>query len=510
MSTTYPQLQDLVASMKGVPSTNGWDVVCSYTIDNLNTFLEAQYQNNVLAKELKLSTTRADPLTGASYTIDYDVQLGTPTLSFVGGRSGVANLAMPIEDGSSYTVTPQGGQPLPSHTIPGGTYTITAVVPLAAVNGDTGTVSDLGTIITFSDTAVHTNSVIIHFRNEKGATFTITPLPSTDTDALVTYFLPVLQQYFQTQVSELDYALANVSNQPAPPGETVLTPASFAFATAGEADTGVLSLYIQTRESGNPSGNPSPSFQPGDSAVLPIPAGFTASLILSNALVLNTFLKPQLTACGFDVSVQPASEGISLLLSSSQSVVAEEESGFFVFSGYRYGGLDIPLNAPALNLVLAQAQMPHGQLSLHWQGQTSSEWSEYVAEGEVSSHQYGTVDLTVTLNKGPIPLTLSDEDLTIASVSLSNSDFAVSARAESCRWYEVLAGCSESVPAFYTQDMPLQVPPISITLNGLNYFKTTNLLAPGSHVITVDGQTGLQTPHDFLIVGQVTQQGSTQ
>jgi hypothetical protein len=36
--------------------------------------------------------------------------------------------------------------------------------------------------------------VIVHFRNADGATFTITPLPQTDNDALTTYFLPVLQR----------------------------------------------------------------------------------------------------------------------------------------------------------------------------------------------------------------------------------------------------------------------------------------------------------------------------
>lgn len=497
--TGYPQLAELTSAMEGVPSTNGWDVACSYNASQLNTFLAAQYDAGKLAHEVQLSVERQDPLSGASYTIGYDIRFDTPKLSFIAGRSGFAQLVMPIDDGSSYSVTPQGAtHPTKSTSIPGGTYSVTAIVPLGAVNGTTGEVSEQGSIITFSDDVAHQNSVILHFKTAGGTVYGITPTPGpADVDALVTYFLPVLQQYFQTQVDEVDYVLATVTNDQPPAGETVLTPASFAFASMGDGDLGVLSLYIQTKESGNPPGNAFPSFQPGDTAMFPIDDAHTASIILSNSLIEKGFLTPQFTASGFGATFDTPSDGIQAKLTSPGSVVAAGKSDNWIFGNDRYDGLNITLSDVPL-----QVDFRQGNLSLHWHATTSSDWTQVESVPQGASAQYGTVDVAIDLNKGPIPLTLSDTDLTIASIDVSSSDFTVSTSAHGCKWYEVLVGCEEQVPDYY-HNMTLQIPPISIALHGLDFFATTNVLAPGSRIIEIDGKAGVQTPHDFLIVGNV-------
>jgi hypothetical protein len=499
MSLKYPSLKALVSAMEGASCTNRWDVVCSYGAAQLNKFLAAQYDAKKIASRIQPKTQRSDPLTGQDYTIDYDIEFASPVLSFVPGRSGYANLSMLITSGS-YSVTPAGEpKPVLTKKIPASTYTVNAVVPLASLNGTTGKVSQQGDIVTLSDGGRDEHFVILHFKTAGGTSFKITPEPGPkEKDALVTYFLPVLKEHFENDVKEIDYALTSINNKPPDRGETILTPSSFAFASAGDADTGILSIYVQTVESGNPPGNASPSFQPTDAQMLPIPEGHSASIILSNALLRNGFLTPQLTANGFSVSFDTPAEGISAQLRSKAAVVNPGEKDNWVFGGVEYKGLDLTLGDFPLNLLFKQ-----GNMSLHWDASTTSDWSQITSTGEGTSSQYGNVDLSIVVNTAPVPLKAGGDDVAIAEVTLKRDDFTITAHAGSCKWYEVLVGCQESVPGYYNSEMQLTIPQITVALHGLNFFATTNLVAPGQHVFKIDTSAGTQTPHDFLLVGDI-------
>jgi hypothetical protein len=503
-TTSYSTLNDLVNQMKGVPTTNGWDVVCSYNVSQLNEFLKALYDKDILQKTVNVETLREDPFSGAKMKITYTIQFASPTLSFVTGRSGMAYVTMPINEGSSYSITQEGvDKPTKTKSIPGGKYSVRALVPLAAVQGDTGEVVEDGEIVTFSDGVEHDNHVILHFKSEKGTLYEILPTPDpTDMDVLVTYFLPVLQNYFQTTIKEVDYALTTINNITPKEGLTILTPSFFVFASTGEDEDGVLSLYIQTKESQNPSGNISPSFQPGDKALSPIPQDYTVSLVLSNSLIQDAFMKPQLEATGFSVNFTNPTDGdgISFQLRKDENIFSTGKSGTGIFSGYNYDGLSINLKDNPLNVTVKE-----GQIGVSFSGRTSSEWSEYIATGHPGGNSYGKVDVTISVNKSATPIILSEEDDIHSSVSLNASDFNVSTSAHGCSVWEGFNGCRETVPAFYERDLPgtLQIPSINLNLTGLNFFNTTNLLAPGEHVIQFDSTKGVQTPHDFLLVGNV-------
>lgn len=504
MTQSLPNLDELVKSMSGFPCTNNWDIVCSYTIDQLNQFLQTQYDAAKLAKEVKVSTEKQDPITGDDFTISYNIQFASPKVSFISGVSGSVTLEMPINDGSSYSVT-SNGTTRPPQTIPGNTYSVQAVVPLAAINGDTGEITEQGNIIEFSNGKVHDNHVIIHFNNEKGATFAIDPKPdSKDTDILVTYFLPALVTYFQTEINEVDYALSTVNNTPPASGLSSFTPKSFVFASMGdesEKETGVLSIYIQTCESGNPPGSAIPSFQPGDTSTFPIPSSYTASIILSYDLITKAFLQPQLEASGFTVAFNTVTDGISVQLMKHDSVIAQGSSsdGKFVYGGYSYDGLTLSLEAHPLKLVIKQ-----GQLLFDWEGNATSGWSTYTPEEPGhSTSEYGTIDITIQLKEKTAKLSLSNDAITIIEVDFSSPDFSITNVAEACSGLARLNGCRELIPPFYTQEMKLTIPSINVALNGFDFFITTNLLAPGQHIIDVNSTVGILTPHDFLIVGQI-------
>ncbi|RIE03530.1 hypothetical protein [Cohnella faecalis] len=389
--------------------------------------------------------------------------------------------------------------------IPGGRYSVQAIVPLAAIKGDTGEVIEHDNVVTFSDGNPHDNHIIVHFNSEKGTLYQIVPAPDPqDHDILVTYFLPVLKDYFQTHIQAIDYALSSINNKRPESGGTILTPKSFVFASAGDGDDGVLSLYIQTNESGNPPGNPSPSFQPGDTAVYPIPQGYTASIILSNRLITQSFLRPQLEACGFSVELSnPVSGGgVSAVLRKDENIIAVGKSGQSFFENHSYQGLQISMQSNPVHMTLQK-----GGISLEFGGYTLSEWSKSITFTRNST--YGGVYVTIKLHKFPVPLSLSADDVIGSHISVDPSEFTVELKAQGCSFFERMGGCSSSYPAFYDRNLRerIQFPTIALHLPGLDFFNATNLLAPGHNVIGLDTSKGVQTPHDFLVVGNFTSLG---
>ncbi|MBH5316285.1 hypothetical protein I6N90_00495 [Paenibacillus sp. GSMTC-2017] len=496
MSDAYPAIDDLVNAMKGVPTTNQWDIVCSYNVDQLNSFLLAQYEAGKLAKEVQLSTERENPLTGEEYTIRYTIHFASPKLSFVSGRSGYASLLMPMIEGSSYSVIPKGSDK-PSRTtqIPTGKYSVFTIVPLAAICGDTGKIVEQDGIITFNDGKEHETHVIIHFKNEKGTSYRIQPDPDPkDKDPLVTYFLPILSEYFQTKIEEIDYALSTLNNKVPSSGQTVLTPLSFAFASTGDQADGVLSLYIQTKESGNPPGNLTPTFQPNDRSMFPIPKDYSASLILSNSIISKVLLQPQLAQLGYSVSFDPAKEGIAATLKKSVSVIANGQSGYYYTSNWSYEGLNLSFENDPLQLTISDAM-----LSLDWEGSTISSWVETVGNppGVRGMPQIyrGQVNISIRLDIESVPITLDEHDVISSNIAASQNDYHVVTK---------VVGHEDGIPPrFYTNEMSLVAPSIHFSFQGLNFIKTTNLLAPGKHMIQFDTSVGVKTPHDFLLVGQI-------
>lgn len=497
-------LKTLISSMNGLPSTNNWDIVTSYSEKQLNTFLKNQYNAGKLAKKVELSTTRVSPLLGTQFSIDYSIYFESPKLSFIEGRSGFARLEMPIGKQSQYTITPKGDEhPTRKKEIPADTYSLKAIVPLAAIHGSTGQISELGDVVTFSSGNPEASHVIIHFNNQKGTSFSIDPAPKLgDKDILEIYFLPVIKEYFQTHIHAIDYALAGVNNEIPAKGDTVFTPKSFVFAamgSSGSSGPGVLSLYIQTEQSGNPPGNPVPSFQPGGTAISPVPEKYTASIILSNVLIKNSFLKPQIEASGFSVNfVDTTKEAIKASLTKNTSVIVGESNGEIIDSSYYYDGLNLSMESNPVTL-----EINNSQITSKWSGMAKSSWGNRTFIETKSGGQNGTVNLSISMTKGPIVITVDNDGITIPDFTFKRSDFNVTPKAESCDFLQTAQGCVEIIPPFYTTDLNLQIPSIKLKLHGFNYFRETNLLAPGKELIDISSDAGLATPYDFLIVGHV-------
>jgi hypothetical protein len=494
MPLTPLKLPDLVNLMNGQPTTNGWDVLCSYSMSHINTLLKSKYDAGKLVNEVKFSTDRQDPLTQTELNIAYDVLFGAPSLSFIAGSSGNATLTMPIS-GGSYTITEKGSATGRTSAIPANTYSIQGVFPLAAVNGTTGQVSQKGDVIVFDDGKTEESHVIIHFRNEKGANFKILPKPDPSRiDILETFFLPVLNQHFIDDVQEIDYSMAYVNNAPAQNGDRIFSPNAFVFATMGGDPDGVLSIYIQTKESGNPMGDPDPAFQPSNKEALPVPDGYTASLILSYGLITNGFISKQLSVEGFTSDFIPAAKGIMANVSKKASITAVDASGNSIFENHNYPGVSIPLTTYPLRLVIDS-----GAISVGFNGDCNDiNWDSNTFGGG----HWGKVDVNISMAKAPKPIAVTNNDINVPALDLTSGDFRINTSSHSCSIWETMAECSTVYPNYYN-NLPISIPNLDVRIYGLNFFLETNVLAPGTKVVNIDDKAGVNTPHDFIIVGQL-------
>ena len=124
--TTTQTLDGLITQMKGGSSTNFWDVVVSYSVDNLNRILQILWAGNKSFADVVIVAQGVDRL--GPYTITFNLKLGSPTLQFVAGAAGQALLEMSLN--GTYAIDPDPPKPVPPNQ-----YILQAIVPLASVSG---------------------------------------------------------------------------------------------------------------------------------------------------------------------------------------------------------------------------------------------------------------------------------------------------------------------------------------------------------------------------------------
>ncbi|MCW5804128.1 MAG: hypothetical protein KIT31_17275 [Deltaproteobacteria bacterium] len=468
-------------------STNGWDAVTSYSITALNGVLAASYHAGSLAKELKFSVTRTDPISQKPFTVDYDVTLGAPALQFVGGQSGVATVNMPIAGGNA-TITPAGETGY-TKALPTG-YSVVANVPLAALTGD-GQITTAGNVVTFAhpDDTAH---IVLHFKSGQGSgtTFEIEPAPDpANEDVMVTYFVPLIQQYFAQQVNELDYALTGVTPKAAA-GEIVIEPKTFVFAS----DTDVLSLYLMTTNSSGVSGNIHPSFQPGGVEMLPIPAGHTASVILAQELVRKIYVDPALAALGRVEDDESVPGGIRLRL------YRDLPSLEYNASGGSYQKLAIDTLRVDFSQLPYQLKFVDNTFAVSWSFSQSLRWT--TDDIDPSTHddqtERGTTTVYASLPEQTVQLTASGDDVSL-TFSIHTDDYHISADGPT-GWFSDGDMVQGKLTSFLQGNAPVG---FTFAFGSLNYFTAANLLFPNSHKFQVDATTGINIPCDLLILGQI-------
>lgn len=487
---SFPSLSDLVTVMEGGTATNGWDIVCSYSLDALNQILATSHQNGKLVQAIQLTAQGTD-VSGHPYTIEFDITLGAPTMQFFSDLSGECQLTMSIA--GTYAVN--GGE---VQSISGG-YNLVANVPLGAIYGD-GQVATTGNVVTFEDGQQTQAHIVLHFKgttsndgSPTGTFFTIQPQPSNSSEVL-NILLTKLQTYFLNEVNEIDYSLTALTASPAntsissASNEIAIIPKSFVFG----CDTGVLSLYILTENSGNATGNPRPVFQPGGKEILPIPQGHTASIVFSKAFVEKVYLNAAYFQIDNTVEV-----GIGVKYTAAIPPLL-----------YNPSHLGNPqLQSDSINIDYSKLPFSilfqTNQASISWMYQQTIHWTW----SDIGTQEEGTTEIQVSL-PGSLPGDKSPKitgqpnvqgnDVSV-DLEIVSSDFTVSVNSPSKFWS---AGptVAETITSYLKENTP---PSISIKFGGMNYFAVSNLLFPDSQAFHVDTGVGVYVPYDMLLVGNI-------
>ena len=264
-----------------------------------------------------------------------------------------------------------------------------------------------------------------------------------------------------------------------------LTPDTFVFSTMGSNDDSILSIYIQTKESGNPGGYPGGTFSLHNNPVLPIPQGYDSSIILSYSL-LQKYLSIQLASFQTSFSSRGDSGGFTLSISNSNLDLFTAT----VDGKGRTTKFDTPLNINASD----------STLSVQYHSSSSTFWSFY--NPGYQKVTFGSADITADINKN-VPIHVNS--LTgIESLQnfLNTNDLSIHSSPRGCSVWESLSGCQEYYP--YVSKGSLL---INLNFKGINVVATEHVLVPDMHVI-FDTNKGVNIPLDMLLVGQIADQES--
>ena len=257
-------LASMLAAMTGVSVTQGWDAVCAMSLDQLNCQLFQAWLNAVPGQSCASITSSVQ--VDAATQVQLDVQVGPPLLEFTGQDQ--CQVSMWIAGGAATVV--QGGVTTQLLTLAPNACQITGAIALSAMSG---LVVDQG-----QGTDVAVNMGKGTFAVSAGG---LGPVGSPQVAAAIADFFAD---------NNLCYPLASVPFVDAA-GYDALTPVSLSFATQADAAGNSCLLVLITTKGGTAGTATSLDFAGG----VPIPAGDSATLLISSQALFSGVLATQLT-----------------------------------------------------------------------------------------------------------------------------------------------------------------------------------------------------------------------
>ena len=126
---TLPSLYELSRGMQGSSRTEKWDVVVSYSIDQLNALLQKLWKADPPAKTAQFTVPREGP-GHTKYWTDFDVTFAAPSLTFTLSKSARLKMAL---SGTYHDRTED--KTFPDDKIPSGYY-FEAILPIICVSAE--------------------------------------------------------------------------------------------------------------------------------------------------------------------------------------------------------------------------------------------------------------------------------------------------------------------------------------------------------------------------------------
>lgn len=305
-------------------------------------------------------------------------------------------------------------------------------------------------------------------------------------------------------LQELDYALAVVNSRTV--AATYLTPKTMSFSTYASTTTGVgcLSVYMQTKESGNDAGSPSPGFVlPGSKnlATFPIPESYTASIIIRNELLRDQFFANALNSTkdgkgqSFFRKVTPDTsigEGFKFITELNASVRGTQD---FAEGGSWHTTVseaDWDLGRNPLTIIVDKNMQCSTQYSfsdrLHWHNPFPGSWG--------NTYFDLSMDQTVGL--------ISKSTDTGITAVINVSDWKRWVHEWNPSVTDRMTGATSNIPTEVMKGLNgVPLPNVRSEIR-LDHSATTNIFAPGQNIFQAAGPDKVFSPYDVLILGNIS------
>lgn len=485
-----PSPTSILNLMQGTTITQGWDVICAMSVDQINALFAQQYVQNLSQGDTLPPINDRVHIAGNIWVQFSGLTLGPPLVSFspelepqelslsiqfVSGMVSMLQL-----NGSATTIL--SVQPI-SEALG---YSLTGTVPLKSIEGKVQNHHD----------------VSIDILNGKAFSANLQITGGADT-LLGTYFLSWLQDH----LAQFDYKLGTLIY-----GNTNLAPAGeFQFATQQDArdanDKGRVLLFIPTTF--NLGGGSQTSLN------IPniVPEGYSATLIVSSQVlfsnILGGFYSQLLANFGVTATGNQANPGSSYTLEISngtlpipaiETTYSAGRGNFDTFSGTADPFWDPQKTPVAFPITGIQIEPVGNQLSISCNHSWSQNFASIISVPRSEGYaQSGSVELNTSLSG----LTKNVVDPIADTISfVGNANVTVSFN-QSSIWSDIFGNgdASDYVGGQITSQAQQVLKQIfNVNLPEVNAFAVSNLLFPGMNILSFGAA---YVPGDLIVFGSL-------
>ena len=495
-----PSKQELVTTMFNQGSgLNGWDVVFSMTIAQINNALATQYEdlknNGSFANKIH-AVVLTHPIDGATATSTFDLKYGLPKLTFLENDLLNVSLEMEIPEGTlTKCLQFHENPPQCDPTIAVTNMTLKAIIPLSMADG-----------LVKSDGGGKVYSVILDM--SKG-TFTANNIQLSDVEqvefnkALVAYFTQNEVKYI---INSLDLSKYSTLDD--------LRPNQFSFKTLKTPGGNlVLQIFIQTNNRNLL--NYSQTFL--NNIPEPIPQGFQCSLMVSSKIWFANILAQSISKSGWLLSgVDPGATNkawqakftsglisgavdLSALNGSFSTESSITETSYSMAGGQADFSIANMLMKPRTDgkIDLSFSSPENPSINQHTKTTIFSLFGSSTSESDRAFQISFTLNINAQL---PLSVTGTGQEQKI-EIALTNQSVNIEARTSGggpC-------GCDDLEAQINTK-LKAQVPgevtsKLNIDFNPVSVFALKNLLFPAKNFINLQET---YVPGDVLILGNFT------
>ncbi|KAK6333040.1 hypothetical protein TWF718_010864 [Orbilia javanica] len=556
MSKLQLGFKDLVGEMEGKNTLNGWDILVSYSLDQLNLLLGQRAQQDISLNgidpfDVTLAVNPFDTSEQITYTVN--LQMSALEMQFTAGTDAGVQLTLQLTGTATNTSTNE------EITLPAGqsVQITTSLVHVAgSSSGSSSSASTPGSVNSPANCVIiveegTTHSICIDLTNPS---VQIIPPPPSDgqantlalayTEALNSIITSVITNYFQT--SGIQLQLAGINSSAESTG-FILQPTAFCFSTvatpsndaqdpasgSSASQDAALLIWISVAGGANngqrPSGQTPVTFQPADDVRSPMPTGSSASVIFSHDIMIKSFIEPSLSSIGFsDITVQDSEgdEGITLSLKcppmttnlddgTTQNVLYIPTGGEGITQG-----IDVDVSATDAHLQIRSPPALRGSNLPSLPGESTYE-KDAGSTGSPPNASYIGLLVWVSPDEG-IQWYGGATALRFSFAATANwllEYWGNSINQLNFIWFidptftvkrkdsEVRLGFAPPVEGW----KPKLPSAFNMMTDPLNYFLVTNLLFPGDYTFRVDDPSfttetqGLAVPRDVILTGSLTQ-----